>query len=733
MSIGTNAAIPSERSASGYWPPRLAYVFAVASTVATLLARMGMDVVFAERPLLILFQLPIILSAYIGGLGPGLVATAAAAVLVDYFLIPPFYTFHMAYNHDFVQWGILIVNGALISLLSESLHRSRRQAEASRLQHEKSEERFRQAMEATSDGLWDLDEAGGSINHSPGYSHMLGYEQEELPAGADAWLEKVHPDDRELAQSATEACIRNHVPAFAVELRMLSHDGTWRWILRRGKAITQDADGHALRMIGTHIDITDRKHAEEALRRSQRQLADIIEFFPDATFVIDNEGKVIAWNRAIEKMTGISKNKMIRKGDFEYSLPFFGSRRPMLSDLVSASEEKKMEYYGSVSRVDGAIVAETYAPQAYGGKGAYLWGVATALFDEQGNVAGAIESIRDITERKLAEVALRESEERFSRFFRASPVGISISCLADGQYLDVNDAWLDLFGYTREEVIGQNALNLRIWVSPEDRPKMVEILIEQGAIQEFETRLCRKSGEIMDALFSAEVIELAGQQYILGLTHDVTERKQTAEALWLHSERVQALLNLNQMTDATLQEITAYALEGAVRLTQSKIGYVEFLNDDETILTMHSWSKEAMHECAITHKPIHYNVHETGLWGEAVRQRRMVITNDYAAPNPLKKGYPTGHVVVQRHMNVPVFVGQHIVLVAGVGNKNGDYDENDAQQLTLLMEGMWRLTERKREEKERKKLEEQLFQAQKMESVGRLAGGRCGPPPSRSS
>ncbi|MGA2225072.1 MAG: DUF4118 domain-containing protein [Syntrophobacteraceae bacterium] len=153
MSIGTHEAIPSERTASEHFPLWLAYVFAVASTVATLLARMGMGVVFAERPLLILFLLPITLSAYMGGLGPGLTATATAAVVVDYFLIPPIFSFHLAYTHDCVQWGFLIVNGVLVSVLSESLHRSRRQAEMSRLQHEKSEERFRRAMEATSDGL----------------------------------------------------------------------------------------------------------------------------------------------------------------------------------------------------------------------------------------------------------------------------------------------------------------------------------------------------------------------------------------------------------------------------------------------------------------------------------------------------------------------------------------------------------------------------------------------------
>ncbi len=281
----------------------------------------------------------------------------------------------------------------------------------------------------------------------------------------------------------------------------------------------------------------ERKQADEALRRSQRQLADIIEFLPDATFVINNEGTVIAWNRAMEAMSGISKSKMIGKGDFEYSLPFFGNRRPALLDLLFASEEKKRDYYDSVSKVGGAIVAETFAPEVYGGKGAYLWGVASALFDEQGNVAGAIESIRDINERKLAEIALRESEERFSRFFRASPVGTGISRLSDGQFADANDAFLGLFGYTREEVVGHSALELGIWANPEDRSKMFKTLEEQGRLKDFETRFRRKSGEIMYALISAEVIEMAGQQYMLGLTHDITARKLAEIALRESEER----------------------------------------------------------------------------------------------------------------------------------------------------------------------------------------------------
>jgi signal transduction histidine kinase len=186
--------------------------------------------------------------------------------------------------------------------------------------------------------------------------------------------------------------------------------------------------------------------------------------------------------------------------------------------------------------------------------------------------------------------------------------------------------------------------------------------------------------------------------------------EQREAELRLNAERMQTLLKLNQMTDATLREITDFALEEAVRLTQSQIGYLAFMNDDETVLAMHAWSRQAMRECAIIDKPILYNVKDTGLWGEAVRQRCAVITNDYAAPNPRKKGYPAGHVAVRRHMNTPVIVGGRIVLVAGVGNKDHDYDETDVQQLTLLMEGMWRLIERQRAEQEIRRFNAELEQ-----------------------
>lgn len=171
-------------------------------------------------------------------------------------------------------------------------------------------------------------------------------------------------------------------------------------------------------------------------------------------------------------------------------------------------------------------------------------------------------------------------------------------------------------------------------------------------------------------------------------------------ALTLNEARLEALLKLSQMTQSPLQEITDFALEQAVLLTRSRLGYLAFVNREETVLTMHSWSRCAMRECQIAEKPIVYRLETTGLWGEALRQRRPIITNDYRAASPWKQGLPPGHVPLERHMNVPIFDAGRVAAVAGVGNKDGDYDESDVRQLTLLIDGMWKIVERQRAKRE---------------------------------
>jgi PAS domain S-box-containing protein len=145
-----------------------------------------------------------------------------------------------------------------------------------------SEERFRLAMEATQDGLWDWDIRGDEVYYSPGYATMLGYDPNELPTTVNFWIEHLHPEDRDAAVAANRACIDNRRDDFEIEFRMRAKDGQWRWILGRGKAVSRDADGRATRVIGTHTDITERKRAEaqreavlQALRESRHWLEEI--------------------------------------------------------------------------------------------------------------------------------------------------------------------------------------------------------------------------------------------------------------------------------------------------------------------------------------------------------------------------------------------------------------------------------------------------------------------------
>jgi PAS domain S-box-containing protein len=262
---------------------------------------------------------------------------------------------------------------------------------------------------------------------------------------------------------------------------------------------------------------------------------------------------------------------------------------------------------------------------------------------------------------------------------KADPESLLGQCLMNAQVISVPDSSEVAFrlqGLVEEEALSSLVL----------APITTETLT-LGVL----TAASRKKG-----YFTQEHVEffqsLAGQ---LGLAVRSANMEQ---ALRLDESRLEAVWQLSQMTKAPLKEITDYALEEGVRLTKSQIGYLAFMNEDETVLTMHSWSETAMEQCAVADKPLVYPLETTGLWGEAVRQRRPIITNDYAAPNPFKKGYPEGHVPVERHMNIPVFDGDRIVAVAGVGNKDEDYDESDVRQLTLLMNAMWWQIKRKRAE-----------------------------------
>lgn len=143
------------------------------------------------------------------------------------------------------------------------------------------------------------------------------------------------------------------------------------------------------------------------------------------------------------------------------------------------------------------------------------------------------------------------------------------------------------------------------------------------------------------------------------------------------------------------QEQLDYVLNEALKLTDSQYGYLYIYDENNELFSLNSWTHGVMADCDITEKFTKYQIHKTGIWGEVLKQRKAIIANDFNEPNPMKNGYPQGHVVLKKFMLIPLIIDDNIVAVIGLGNKINDYDYNDIYQLTLLMNGVWNAIERR--------------------------------------
>jgi PAS domain S-box-containing protein len=220
-------------------------------------------------------------------------------------------------------------------------------------------------------------------------------------------LEFYTPESGAVIAQAVRRTIE-HGEAFDLELPFITAKGKHLWVHAVGRAY--QVSGKTVKVGGIIQDITAGKQAEEALRRNERLMSDIIDFLPDATFVIDRQGKVLAWNKSMEIMTGIKAEEILGKGDYEYAMPFYGKRRPILIDLVLQPKEDIEKTYCQIQRAGDKMTAEHYYPNLQG-KQTWLFGNASVLRNSEGDIIGAIESVRDITDRKLAEIELKKAKE----------------------------------------------------------------------------------------------------------------------------------------------------------------------------------------------------------------------------------------------------------------------------------------------------------------------------------
>ncbi|MEG6521974.1 GAF domain-containing protein [Desulfotomaculum sp. 1211_IL3151] len=205
---------------------------------------------------------------------------------------------------------------------------------------------------------------------------------------------------------------------------------------------------------------------------------------------------------------------------------------------------------------------------------------------------------------------------------------------------------------------------------------------------------------------------------------DISERKAMENNIKLNQMRLEALLEMNQMKDASINEVGKFVLNQMIKLTGSEIGYFALVNEDETMTEVSFRSENVMSACKIKEQsPIFFSIKDGGIWAEAIRQRKVTIINDYDAELPGKKGLPVGHIPLTRVLNAPIFSGNRIVMNAIVANKKDDYNLTDANQLSLLVNGYWSFIQQKKNEEEKIKTELELKRLDRLNLIGQMAAG----------
>jgi PAS domain-containing protein len=204
----------------------------------------------------------------------------------------------------------------------------------------------------------------------------------------------------------------------------------------------------------------------------------------------------------------------------------------------------------------------------------------------------------------------------------------------------------------------------------------------------------------------------------LVMGQDVSERKHAEERARLEMERLHSLVEIGQHYPDSVQELLDYTLEKALTLTRSRYGCVYLYSEERAELTLNSYSRQTKSDCRLGDLQTILRLDEVGLLGEAVHQRQPIIVNDYQASNPLKRGFPAGHVAISRLLTVPVFSSGRLVAVVGVANKAEPYEETDLLQLSLLMDSAWKMVERKQAEEALLESRRDLDRAQAVAHIG---------------
>ncbi|HPC83163.1 MAG TPA: PAS domain S-box protein [Thermoanaerobaculaceae bacterium] len=547
----------------------------------------------------------------------------------------------------------------VVHVVSETTPRKRAE-EALQL----SEERLRLAMTVANDGLWDWDLATDDVYFDPRYYLMAGYQVDEFPHRLQEFQRRVHPDDLPRVMAEAERHLAGRTDRFEVEFRFRRKDGTYLWVLGKGQITARDPGGKPLRFVGTHSDITDRKLAEEKLRQSEETYRNLFQNAQVGLFRTRIEdGKILESNERLARMFGYgSREELIARFATKKSYVDPGTRERMLERL----------------RRDGSI--ENFEARLYRKDRSIFWARYSArIYPECGWIEGVVE---DITQRRETEKALRESEARFRRLAEnAQDLIYRYEFVPQRRFAYVSPAATAITGFTPEEHYADPDLGFKL-IHPDDRHLLEGVA--RGGVPFDRPLLLRwfhKDGSIVwTEQRNVPVYDEQGRLVAIeGIVRDVSARKQAEEELW----------RLRELYESIVQDVTEGLIltDAEGRITFANRALAGMLGHAEEELVGRSWLTFVAPE----HQAAAREAEVRRAAGESHRYELELERRDGSRVAVLLGGRPRFDSVTGR------FAGTLAVVTD--------------------------LTERKRAEEERAKLQEQLLQAQKLESIGRLAGG----------
>ena len=542
-----------------------------------------------------------------------------------------------------------------------------------------SEAQYRLLVDNTYDLIWTLNVRGEFTYASPSWKRTVGREASFVVG--KAFRSFVHPDDVDACTQTLLESIGMRKEMGGIVYRVKHADHTWRWHETSGTPV-YGPDGSFLSFVGVSRDITDRKEAEEQLKKSQSTLSSIIEFLPDATVVRDLEGKVIAWNLAMEKMTGVSKQEAFERKNNNHTISFYGKHRKYLLDLIDSNDQDLESLYRYVKREGNALYAETFAPALYGGRGAHVFAAAAPLFDNRGNRFGLIELIRDVTDYRRAEEELREAHRRLDEIIEYLPDATFV-INAEGKVIAWNKAMELMTGIDATEMLGKGNYEYSLPFYGERRPILIDLVLKPQKKFEAKYVHTERQGMVLD-----------GEAYMFAHKGEEAYLSGRASALKdFHGNIVGAIESIRDIT--------------ARRKAEEKYRGIF----DNAVMGIFHTTPEG--------RIIHANPAFAGILGYESPEDVVATVNDIAGQMYV---HPQERSKYLNLMNEQGGLRNHelqlvrkdgstvLVSVSGRAVRNGTgkllYYEGTIQDIT-----------------EQRRLEHQLRQAQKMEAIGTLAGG----------